>query len=107
MALRKRAASEMNFEDSLAKLESIVKRLEDEEIPLESSLKLFAEGQTLAQACERQLRAAENQIRQLMEKSSGKIEEAVFEPGETGEADGETSAEDDDLAPTDEDPPTH
>jgi exodeoxyribonuclease VII small subunit len=106
MALRKRSVSEVNFEDSLAKLESIVKRLEEEEIPLETSLKLFAEGQTLAQACERQLRAAENQIRQLVEKSSGKIEEAEFEPagadeaGEAGEAGGESLGGEDDSPMT-------
>lgn len=76
MAQRKR--TETSFEDSLQKLEAIVKRLEEEEIPLESSLKLFAEGQTLARACEEQLKAAENQIRQLMEKSSGEIAETDF-----------------------------
>lgn len=83
MAQRKRAAADMNFEESLQKLEAIVKRLEEEEIPLENSLKLFAEGQTLARACEEQLKAAENQIRQLLEKNSGELEEAEFseDPG--------------------------
>lgn len=78
MAQRKRAVSDLNFEESLQKLEAIVKRLEEEEVPLESSLKLFAEGQSLARACEEQLKAAENQIRQLLEKNSGEIEEADF-----------------------------
>ena len=94
MAQRKRA--ETNFEDSLQKLEAIVKRLEEEEIPLETSLKLFAEGQTLARACERQLKAAENQIRQLLEKDSGEIEEAEF--AEAGDAAEEESAADEDEA---------
>jgi exodeoxyribonuclease VII small subunit len=98
MAQRKR--NETSFEDSLQKLEAIVKRLEEEEIPLESSLKLFAEGQMLARACEEQLKAAENQIRMLLEKNSGEIEETDFntdaaeadngedqdEAGDTGEA---------------------
>jgi exodeoxyribonuclease VII small subunit len=84
MATRKRAGSEMNFDASLQKLEAIVKRLEDEEIPLEESLKLFGEGQTLARACEEQLRAAENQIRLLLEKSTGEIEERKFNTGEPG-----------------------
>lgn len=79
MAQRKRPGSDMNFESSLQKLEAIVKRLEEEEIPLETSLTLFAEGQSLARACEEQLRAAENQIRQLLEKPSGKIEEVEFD----------------------------
>lgn len=93
MAQRKRTTNEPNFEASLQKLEAIVKRLEEEEIPLEASLKLFAEGQTLARACEEQLRAAENQIRQLLEKPSGKIEEAPFEEQVGAEA---ASADEDD-----------
>lgn len=90
MAQRKRAA-DLNFEESLQKLEAIVKRLEEEEIPLESSLKLFAEGQTLARACEEQLKAADNQIRQLLEKNSGEIEEAEFSD-DTGAAEEEASS---------------
>jgi exodeoxyribonuclease VII small subunit len=100
MALRKRPGGEMNFEGSLQKLESIVKRLEEEEIPLETSLKLFAEGQTLARACEEQLRAAENQIRQLLETPSGKILEEDFETelaGNTGHSAGETAGEDEEA----------
>lgn len=84
MASRKRPGLEMNFEASLQKLEQIVKRLEEEEIPLEMSLKLFAEGQVLARACEEQLRAAENQIHQLLENPSGALEEAAFDEQEIG-----------------------
>lgn len=97
MAIRKRPGTEINFEASLQKLELIVKRLEEEEIPLETSLKLFAEGQTLARACEEQLRAAENQIRQLLETPSGKILEEDFEAelaGNTDHSAGETAGED-------------
>jgi exodeoxyribonuclease VII small subunit len=92
MANRKRPASRPGFEASLQKLEEIVKRLEEEEIPLEVSLKLFAEGQVLARACEEQLKAAENQIRELIENPSGKIEEKEFEAEISGE--GPQSGED-------------
>lgn len=106
MAVRKRPASEINFEASLQKLETIVKRLEEEEIPLEASLKLFAEGQALARACEEQLRAAENQIRQLLEKSGGKIEEEGLTPeplSEPGAAD-EAAEEDEKDEGSEEEP---
>lgn len=75
-------ANPLNFEKSLKQLEGIVKRLEDEELPLDQALKLFAEGQTLARGCETQLRAAENQVRQLLETPDGEITETPFESGD-------------------------
>jgi exodeoxyribonuclease VII small subunit len=96
MAQRKRSTSEPSFEDSLQKLEAIVRRLEEEEIPLEQSLKLFAEGQTLARSCDTQLKAAENQIRQLLEKGSGQIVETNFNTGESPASDAEAEADSDD-----------
>lgn len=94
MAQRKRSGGEINFESSLQKLEAIVKQLEEEEIPLEVSLKLFAEGQTLARACEEQLKAAENQIKLLIEKPSGKLEEVDFESPDS-DHDNESANDDD------------
>ena len=61
-ATSKTKVKSIDFDASLKKLEEIVKKLEEEELPLETSLKLFAEGQKLAHACEEQLRAAENKI---------------------------------------------
>lgn len=103
MAQRKR--SEINFEESLQKLEAIVKRLEEEEIPLETSLKLFAEGQTLARACEQQLKAAENQIRQLLEKNSGEIDETEFTETAASEEDAPAEGEAEDGSPEADPPP--
>ncbi|MCE5228281.1 exodeoxyribonuclease VII small subunit [bacterium] len=70
----------LNFEKSLKQLEAIVKKLEQEEVPLEVSIKLYEEGKALERACEQQLRAAENRIRQLTETPSGEVKEADFEP---------------------------
>lgn len=73
----------LNFEASLKKLEQIVNRLEDEQAPLEESLKLFAEGKALARACEAELRDAENRVRQLMAEGDdgGEITEAPMDAG--------------------------
>lgn len=79
-------------------LEAIVKRLEEEEIPLESALKLFAEGQTLARACEEQLRAAENEVRKLLEKADGAIEEAPLDTAEPDDDDNDGNEDEDDNA---------
>lgn len=82
MGQRKSTGGEKNFEGSLKKLEEIVKRLEEEEVPLETSLKLFADGQALARRCEQQLRQAENRVRVLMESESGEIREEEMEKEE-------------------------
>lgn len=78
MAERK-AKPEINFEKSLKQLEEIVHRLEDEELPLDQAVKLFAQGQSLARACEGQLRAAELKVRQLIETPQGEISEIPLE----------------------------
>lgn len=81
----------LNFEATLKKLEAIVHRLEDEQAPLEESLKLFAEGKKLTKLCETELQEAENRIRQLTENEDGEL---ALEP----------MADDDEDADEDEDP---
>ena len=82
---KKKKSDAFPFEASLKKLEEIVKKLEEEELPLETSLTLFSEGQRLAKVCEEQLKAAENRIRLLMEDDSGEIEERDFEAAKDDE----------------------
>ena len=45
----------LNFEDSLAKLEGIVDALEDNDVSLEESVKKFEEGIKLVKDCQKQL----------------------------------------------------
>ncbi len=75
MSRESKPTSKINFEASLKKLETIVRKLEDEEIPLDESLKLYAEGKKLAKECETELQAAENRIRQLVEDEEGNVKE--------------------------------
>ncbi len=90
-----------DFEQSLKQLESIVQRLEHEEVPLEESIRLFEQGQGLVRACEQQLKSAENRIRQLLENDAGVLQEQPFEPAEAGatEEGGELSGEEDAAPP--------
>jgi exodeoxyribonuclease VII small subunit len=55
----------INFEDSLQELETIVKQLEKNEIPLEEAIKAFERSQTLIQLCEEQLDSAEKKLQTL------------------------------------------
>lgn len=83
---RERKKAGLNFEASLKKLEGIVRRLEDEQVSLEDSIRLFSEGKSLAKVCESELQEAENRVRQLMEDAEGHLSEAPLEPDDAGEA---------------------
>lgn len=54
-----------SFEASLAKLEEIIEQLEDPEVPLEKSLKLFEYGINKVQFCEKKLSEAEAKIEKV------------------------------------------
>lgn len=86
---RTRKKTGVNFESSLEKLAEIVRRLEDEQVPLEESLKLFAEGKKLARLCETEMQKAENKVRQLMEDSAGGISESSMDADDSDESSGD------------------
>jgi len=68
------------FEASLNELERIVKQLEDGDMPLEDSLKLFEDGVRLSRECRERLTNAERRIEVLMKETDGTISlEAVTE----------------------------
>ncbi len=57
-----------DFESAIAELESIVKTLEDGDLPLEKSLELFERGVRLSRFCHAQLEEAERRIEILSER---------------------------------------
>jgi exodeoxyribonuclease VII small subunit len=57
----------IDFESSLKELESIVKKLEDENINLEDSVKSFEEGINLVKECQKQLDDAELKVKELLD----------------------------------------
>ena len=81
------AAKEVRFETALARLEEIVQKLEDGDLALEESLKLFEEGVRLSRNCDQKLQAAERRIEILLKDEEGKISALPFEPkdGPSGE----------------------
>jgi exodeoxyribonuclease VII small subunit len=58
-------SKEMNFEESLKRLEQLVERLEAGDLPLEESLKIFEEGRKLAEICNQKLESAVLRVEQL------------------------------------------
>jgi len=64
---------EKTFEASLNDLEKIVKQLEDGDLPLEKSLKLFEDGVKLSRECRERLANAERRIEVLLKDSDGNL----------------------------------
>ena len=63
------------FEDTLDKLEKIVSKLEEGDLPLEESLKLFEEGIRLSRLCNQKLDEAEKKVEILL-----KGRDEIFKP---------------------------
>lgn len=61
------------FESSMNELEQIVKQLEEGDLPLDESLKLFENGVRLSRECRERLTNAERRIEVLMKESNGTI----------------------------------
>ena len=57
----------IDFESSLKELESIVKKLDDENINLEDSVKSFEAGINLVKECQKQLEDAELKVKELLD----------------------------------------
>lgn len=64
--------AERKFESSLARLEEIVSVLEQGDLPLEQSLKLFEEGVKLSRLCAARLDEAERKVEMLTKDGQGK-----------------------------------
>jgi len=74
------------FEDALSQLESIISQLENGDLPLEESLKLFEEGMKLSRFCNQRLNEARKKVEVLVKGNGGDLAQGPFEPEEaTGE----------------------
>jgi exodeoxyribonuclease VII small subunit len=61
------------FEEALAELEGIVKRLEQGELPLEDSLAAFERGIGLVRALSERLAQVEQRVEVLLKSEAGKL----------------------------------
>ena len=73
-------AQPAGFEGNLEKLESIVLRLEEGNLPLAESLRLYEEGIRAYRQCQKALSEAEVKVRKLVESLEGELKEEPFEP---------------------------
>jgi|WetSurMetagenome_2_1015567.scaffolds.fasta_scaffold893132_2 exodeoxyribonuclease VII small subunit len=75
MPTKKRDPEPPSFEQLLKRLEEIVNRLEQGDVPLEDSLKLYEEGLALSKTCGERLAQAELTLKRLSKNAKGAFEE--------------------------------
>jgi exodeoxyribonuclease VII small subunit len=66
------------FEESLKKLDEIVDQLENGNLPLEDSIKLFEEGVRLSGLCKQELESAEGKVQMLIKQRDGSMKTESF-----------------------------
>jgi len=71
-----------DFEESLSRLEEVVRRLESPQLSLDEAMKLFEEGVELSRECQKQLEEAEGRVEILLKKADGKLTAEPFDPQE-------------------------
>ena len=73
------AGKKLSFEQSMARLDEIVRHLEKGDMPLNDSLALFEEGTALIRSCEKQLDEAEQKVVKLRKGPDREPEELPSE----------------------------
>jgi len=69
-----------SFEKDLKRLEDIVAKMEEGDIPLDESMKLFEEGVKLSRFCSERLDKAEKKVEIITADKNGSITTRPFEP---------------------------
>ena len=87
--MAKKKGKEPTFEEAMQRLEEIVGELEQEDLPLEQSLKVFEEGVRLSRLLNGKLDEAEQKVEILLRGKDGRKAAQPFVPdegaGERGE----------------------
>ncbi len=65
---------QFNFDQSLRQLEKIVEKMEEDDLPLEESIKLFEEGMKLSKTCQAALKEAEGKIQKLSKQGDSLVD---------------------------------
>ena len=73
------AAKKLSFEDSINRIDEIVKMLEKGDAPLEKSLSLFEEGTTLIKQCGKLLDSAEQKVVLIQKGEDDAPQETLFD----------------------------
>lgn len=69
----------LSFEEAMSKLEKIVDRLEEGDVPLEEAIAIYKEGMELSQLCHDKLKSVEEQLTQIITEDGRKENFSVAE----------------------------
>ena len=86
-----RSKKEHTFEEAMERLESIVARIESDELGLEEQFELFREGMSLARFCDAKLSEVQKSVDIVLKESAAEWKTAAFEAEEEGEDDDDRS----------------
>jgi len=75
------------FEKAFKELETIVQRLEGEELPLDESLRLFEQGISLSRFCHQRLEEVEKKIELILADAKGQPRTEPFVVADEAEED--------------------
>ncbi|MFC1553754.1 exodeoxyribonuclease VII small subunit [candidate division KSB1 bacterium] len=68
----------LKFDEAIKKLEEIVDNLEQGDVPLEDTVKLFQEGISLAKHCKDKLHHAEKEIQKIIKDTDGDFQLTIL-----------------------------
>ncbi|MGD8191537.1 exodeoxyribonuclease VII small subunit [Brevibacillus ginsengisoli] len=82
---RRKADQELDlpFEAAIQRLEEVVRRLEEDNVPLEEAIQFYQEGVRLSRLCAQKLDGIEAQVTQLVEENAQVIEKPFVLEGES------------------------
>ena len=75
----KNISRELAFEDALEKLESLVEKMEEGDLPLDKMIDCFERGTTLANLCDKKLKSLEKKIQVLVNDNNAGGEWSDFD----------------------------
>lgn len=71
------ADAQPSFEEALKRLEAIVQRLESGDVPLDTAITLYGEGESLRSYCQARLDSAQARIEKIVTGGDGTAQSAV------------------------------
>lgn len=76
--MTKKATADINFTESLKRLEEIVQKLEEPDLDLEEGLKLLEEGVKLHKICKNKLTEASTKISTMLKDENSEEDEDIM-----------------------------
>jgi exodeoxyribonuclease VII small subunit len=71
--------NKLSFEEAMNKLEVIVERLEEGDVPLEEAIAIYKEGMELSKLCHDKLKNVEEQLAQIITEDGRKESFSITE----------------------------